>query len=157
MDNQRPRLPNFYITPSNYNELVGGGMWKINDVPLDRLAQVKDHFGMPETVAVFASGLAPRALTGGGTDSAGIDWAKLETNRKPDEPPLNVYHYRIGTPDAQGYPVFGPYINGSIAPHWATLDDLDVYLDQRNPATSGPTTGGGSGVEGGPASAKRLP
>jgi hypothetical protein len=120
--------PNFYITAENFSELVGDGLWTINDVPLQRLAQIKDHFGKVETFALFASGIAPRACTGTEARVGGIDWVRLEKHPKPGEPPLNVYHYLIGPLDERGYPVYGPILNGSIAPHWSELDDLDSYL-----------------------------
>lgn len=94
---------------------------------------MKDHLGKTETFAVFASGVAPQAYTGVEGHVAGIDWVKPERHPKPGEPPLNVYHYGIGPPDEHGYPVFGPIINGSIAPHWADLEDLVVYLNFDDP------------------------
>jgi hypothetical protein len=123
-----PLRPSFYITEENFQELVGNGLWTINDVPLDRLAQIKKFFAKVETVAVFASGLAPRAHTGSEPRVGGIDWVRLETNPKPREASLNVYHYLIGPHDGYGYPVYGPIRNGSIAPHHSELSDLDPYL-----------------------------
>lgn len=122
-----PPLPAFYITEENFKELVGNGLWAINDVPLDRLAQIRKFFAKVETIAVLASGLAPRVHTGTEPCVGGIDWVKLETNPKRGEPSINVYHYLIGPHDGYGYPVYGPIRNGSIAPHHSELEDLDVY------------------------------
>jgi len=131
--NDRPPEPNFYITNENFTGLVGGGLWNINDIPPERWAQVKDHLGGVDTFAVFASGIPPQAATGIGGHIGGIDWVRLESSPKSGEPPLNVYHYGIGQPDDNGYPVFGPIRNGSIAPHWSELEGLDVYLGPNDP------------------------
>jgi hypothetical protein len=55
---------------------------------------------------------------------------RIEGNRVEDEPPLNVYHYGIGQKDANGYPVYGPVKDKTVAPHWSELQDLDVYNQQ---------------------------
>lgn len=122
-----PALPAFRITEENFQALVGNGLWTINDVPLERLAQIRKFFAKVETLAVFASGIAPRAHTGSEPRVGGIDWVKLEPNRKHGETPLNVYHFLIGPHDGIGYPVYAVH-NGSIAPHWSELEDLDPYM-----------------------------
>ena len=119
---------NFYITHENFENLIGPGFWMINDLPPPRWEQIKDHFGEDETLAVFASGTAPtQADPCFGDAIGGIDWVRIESNRKTGEPPLNVYHYVIGPPDEHGYPVYGPVVNGSKAPHWSGLENLHVY------------------------------
>jgi len=121
--------PNFYITIENFGHLIGPGFWRIHEVPLDRLAQIKDHFDDVDTLAVFASGTVPRPdIPPSSVPAGGIDWVRLESNPRAEEPPLNLYHYIIGHPDAHGYPVYGPVRGGSIAPHWSQLEDLEVYL-----------------------------
>jgi hypothetical protein len=60
---------------------------------------------------------------------AGIDWVRMETNLQPNEPPLNVYHYVVGGKNIHGYPVFHCGKKGALAPHWSSLPDLKVYLN----------------------------
>ncbi|MBM3988179.1 MAG: hypothetical protein FJ294_09515 [Planctomycetes bacterium] len=158
-DAPEQRAPNFHISFRNCEALIGAGMWSIIEVPPDRWAAVKDHLGKTETLAVFASGVAPRASPRVEAHIAGIDRVKLEHHPKPGEPPLNVYHYGIGRPDGHSYPVFGPIRNGSTAPHWSDLDDLAVYTDFDQPVgeRAGPATGCGSEAEGGPDATARLP
>lgn len=122
------RNANFYITTENYQHLVGSGLWDIQDLPPERAGQVQAFLNNGDSVAVFASGFAPRAFSASGSGPvAGIDWVRLERNPQPGEPDLNVYHYVVLRPDEHGYPVMGPYRNGTIAPHWAELPDLDRY------------------------------
>lgn len=121
------KQPSFYITESNYKMLVGNGFWAITDLPPDRWDEVRGFFGKPETLAVFASGNAPYAIPSHADEIAGIDWARIESNQKKGEPPINVYHYGIGQKDLYGYPVYGPVIGKTIARHWSELRDLDVY------------------------------
>jgi len=122
--------PNFYITVDNYYQLTGAGFWEINDVPPQRWKQIKDHFGDENTMAVFASGSSPTIITQENNKAiGGIDWVKIERNPKDKEPPLNVYHYVIGKPDNIGYPVYGPYRKGQLAPHHSELEDLGPYLN----------------------------
>jgi hypothetical protein len=122
------RKANFYITAENYRHLCGSGLWDIQDLPSERAEQVQPFLNNGDTIAVFASGLAPRAFSQSGPGPvAGIDWVRLERNPQPSEPDLNVYHYAVLRPDEHGYPVMGPYMHGTIAPHWAELPDLDRY------------------------------
>src|SRR6266566_308601 len=113
--------PNFYITEQNFRNLAGSGYWAIQDVPAERAEQVRGFLNNADTIAVFASGVTPREIHAEGEDVGGIDWVRLETNRKPGEPPLNVYHYVIKQPDNRGFPVYGPFKDGAIAPHWSEL------------------------------------
>jgi hypothetical protein len=120
--------PNFFITKKNFEQLIGPGFWKIQDIPALRAQQIRPFLGSQDTLAVFASGLAPRQLNHISEELiGGIDWVRLESSPKDKEPPLNVYHYVIGKETENGYPVYGPYKDGSIAGHWSCLKDLDIY------------------------------
>ncbi|MBY0588712.1 hypothetical protein K2X85_16180 [bacterium] len=119
--------PNFYITEENFKSLIGPGYWKIEDLPHKHAEQVKPFLGNGDTIGVFASGTPPQGLTGSGKIVAGIDWVRLESNRKVNEPPLNIYHFIIKEPDKHGYPVFACKEGKSIGPHWSELEDLNRY------------------------------
>jgi len=126
-----PPRPNFYITTENFSQLVGPGFWRVQDLPQERWNLVKDYLGSVNTLAVFASGVAPTQQNchqQNGELVGGIDWVRIENRPRTGEPPLNVYHYVIGQPDQFGYPVYGPVKDGSIASHWSDLKDLDVYF-----------------------------
>lgn len=122
--------PNFYVTESGYRALVNGGEWQINDVPLSLAKQIKDHFDVSSSFALFASGLAPEALAEyRGKSVAGMDWVRAEDKPKPGELPLNVYRYLMGSPGKNGYPVFACGHSGVLPPSgWCTLPDLEVYF-----------------------------
>jgi hypothetical protein len=121
---------NFYITPENYAQLVGSGSWAVNDLPPEQWKQIRKHFDNPDTLAVFASGSLPTPIQppSRSVAAAGIDWVRIETDLKPRESALNVYHYIIGSPDQVGYPGYGPFKSGAMAEHWSNLEDLGVYL-----------------------------
>jgi hypothetical protein len=120
--------PNFYITEENFADIVGSGLWAIQDVPPERAEALRAFLNNPDSLAVFASGIAPRQVDRSDTTAVGgIDWVRLEPVRRPGEPPLNVYHFIIGHRDEIGYPVRGPFREGAIAPHYSTLEDLEVY------------------------------
>lgn len=121
--------PNFYITPDNFNAIIGQGYWSIQDIPPDRAEQVRPFLNSVDALGVFASGLAPQALTNGMDVVGGIDFVRLESRRKTNEPPLNVYHYTIMKQNQYGYPVYASRNGGSIAQHWSELKDLDVYWE----------------------------
>jgi hypothetical protein len=124
--------PQFHITEELYRRLIGQGEWRINEIDLSLGEQVRGHFGADDSFAMFASGAYfDPATVQPDTVLGGIDWIRIENNPQPNEVdyPLNVYHYVIGSRDAHGYPVFDCGRQGAIAPHWATLEDLKVYLD----------------------------
>ena len=122
-------IPNFHISVENFKSLVGPGFWEIQDLPPERARQIGDHFADIDTLAVYASGIVPRPdIPPFNVSTGGIDWVRIERNPRPEEPRLNVYHYVIGHPDAHGYPVYGPILGGSIAPHWSHLEDLEAYF-----------------------------
>ncbi len=131
--------PNFYLSHEGYEAFVGSGQWQIEEVPLSIAGKFQHHFGLESSFCVFASGMAlpslevsPQMIVGG------IDWIKQEERPRPAEKPLNVYHYAIGSPAAEGYPVYHLGNNGSIAPHWAELEDLGLYFNQLNGFDSDP-------------------
>lgn len=121
--------PNFWITEDNYFQITGPGYWKINEVPQERLNQLPTPFSLETTVGVFASGVPPYQINEPvAAGIAGVDWFRLEQNPKPNEPELNVYHFIIGNPvPGCGCPVYGPYRNGSIAPHWSRIAEIERY------------------------------
>ncbi len=119
--------PSFYITDENFRSLIGPGFWSIQDLPADRAEQVRPFLSNGDTVGVFASGVPPQTTTVGSDVVGGIDWVRLESRRRDDEPPLNVYHFVIKKPDEKGYPVYACREGKSIAPHWSEWEDLDVY------------------------------
>ncbi|MGB8658129.1 MAG: hypothetical protein WCE90_10160 [Candidatus Zixiibacteriota bacterium] len=123
--------PNFYISHENFKQLIEGpGFWYKNDVPPERWAQVGKHFNNDDSFAVFASGSVVRPVESKGVQAVGgIDWIRLEANPKEGKPQLRVYHYVIYQPDDKGYPVYGPYRDGCLVPHWCyNIDDLiDKY------------------------------
>lgn len=122
------KTPNFYITTQNYNDLIGNGLWSINDNPPDKWSEIKDFFGGNDTLAIFSSGNPPGNLGAFSGPVAGIDWVRIESRPKAGETPLNVYHFSVGHPDVNGYPVYGPILNSTIAPHWSNLEDVYVYF-----------------------------
>lgn len=128
------RTPNFYINQGQFDQLVGPGFWTINELPLPLASRIGAHFGNVDAFAFYCSGvkMPPFGATGN-VPLAGIDWVRMENQPKPHEPPLNVYHYLVGTPGSSGYPVYGPFEEGGLAPHWSELDDLDAYLGARRP------------------------
>ena len=120
--------PNFYITCDNFKLLVGRGFWEIRDIPPERCEQVRPFLNNIDTVGVFASGIAPIYLERSSADDiGGLDRIRLEPNPKDKEPDLNVDHFIIGRPDSNGYPVYGPYKNGGIIPHWPQDNAIDEY------------------------------
>jgi len=122
------RGPNFYISHENFKLIEGPGFWYINDVPVERWAHVGEHFNNKNTLALFASGSVVRPVQSiRGQAVGGIDWIKLEVNPKEKEPPLDAYHYVIVQPDDKGYPVYGPFKDGCLVPHWCDYNDLDKY------------------------------
>ncbi len=125
--------PNFFLSETDYYQLTGPGFYNINEVPADRHRQLPDHFGTPDSFVIFASGVAPYIAQRGGTEAVGgIDWIRLESNRKAGEPPLNVYHFIIGPSGIQGFPVYGPFHNGGIVPHWPSEEyPFDPYPSPR--------------------------
>ena len=132
--------PNFYITEADYRRLILTGSWHINDVPLDVAQQVRGHFGISSSFALFVSGAEadPARIRPEDQVLAGFDWVRNETNPKPGEPDFNVYHYLVGSGSAGRYPVYDCGHSGSVAPGWSTLEDLNVYfaLTGSNPAAS---------------------
>jgi hypothetical protein len=118
---------NFYITEENFRALIGPGYWSIQDLPANRAEQLRPFLSTQDTLGVFASGCPPQVINGGGDVVGGIDWVRLESRRKANELPLNVYHYVIRKPDEYGYPVFACRPGKSIAPHWSEWKELDVY------------------------------
>lgn len=118
--------PNFYITRENFQTLIGPGYWRIQDLPGKRAEQVRGFLDSCDTIGVFASGVAPQGIEDP-DPVGGIDWVRLESRPLEGEPPLNFYHYVIRTPDSSGYPVYGPFKDGAIAPHWGDLKDIDRY------------------------------
>ena len=121
--------PNFYITEDNFKSLIGPGFWLIQDLPAEGCQQVRPFLSSEDTLAVFSSGTPPHAMNVMSNVVAGIDWVRLESNRRSNEPPLNVYHFVILKPDVRGYPVYACREGKSIAKHWSELEDLDVYID----------------------------
>lgn len=123
--------PNFFITEQQYRDLIITGSWHINEVPLEKAEKVKAHFGIESSFALFASGKQadPAMIRAEDSVLAGIDWIRHETNPMPGEPPLNVYHYFVGSGSAGLYPVYHCGHSGSIAPGWSTLDDVMVYVN----------------------------
>ena len=125
-----PKAPNFYITEGDYRRLVPTGSWHINEIPLKIGREIRAHFGISSSFAMFASGAEadPTRIRPEDTVLAGIDWIRHETNPKPGEPPLNVYHYFVGSGSAGLYPVYDCGHSGSLAPGWSTLNDIAIYL-----------------------------
>jgi hypothetical protein len=122
--------PNFYITEQGYRALIKSGGWQINDVPLQLATLIKGHFGISTSFALFSSGLAPEAIpTQAGGIVAEYDWIKTEDNPKRGEQPLNAYHYLVGSPQGEVYPIFHCGHSGVLTPSgWCNLDDLDIYF-----------------------------
>ena len=58
----------------------------------------------------------------------GIDWLKLEPNRRKGEPLLNVYHYAIGMPSGDWYPVYGSYKDGALISHYPDEKEIEKYF-----------------------------
>ena len=132
-----PSRPSFYITAANFLTLIGPGFWQLNDVPPSRWKQIKNHFGAADTLAIYASGELP--AIGGSGSPGGVDWIRLEGNRREDEPDLNAYHYVIGQPTGDVYPVFGPYRKGARVKHWCDEAALESYFNSiENASGDGP-------------------
>jgi hypothetical protein len=120
--------PNFYITEETFRALIGPSYWAIQDLPPARAEQVRPFLNSGDTLGVFACGIPPQAAVSE-EKVGGIDWVRLESRPKAEEPPLNVYHYVIKRPDAFGYPVFACREGGSIAPHWSEWENLEPYWE----------------------------
>jgi hypothetical protein len=120
--------PNFYITQDVYAELAKRGEWKVNEVPLASGELIRNFFGDQKTFALFSSGLAPEAIAKSGELVAGVDWVRVETNPKKDEPPLNINRYMIGSKEGDKYPVYHCGHSGTPEGGWVNLEDLDSYL-----------------------------
>lgn len=120
--------PNFYITQDVYAELAKRGEWKVSEVPLQSGQLIRDFFGEQKTFAMFSSGLSPDAIAKPGELVAGVDWVRIETNPKKNEPPLNINRYMIGGKEGDKYPVYHCGHNGTPGSGWAKLEDLDAYL-----------------------------
>ena len=120
--------PNFYITQDVYTALAQRGGWKVNEVPLASGELIRNFFGDQKTFALFSSGLSPDAIAKSGDLVAGVDWVRIETNPKKDEPPLNINRYMVGSIEEGKYPVYHCGHSGTPNSGWAKLDDLDVYL-----------------------------
>lgn len=120
----------FYLKALEYETLVGSGNWIINEIPLSIAAEIKDHFGIDTSFCLLASGIGmqPNFHAKQGDIIGGIDWVKIEDKPRSGETPLNVYHYVIGSETPDGFPVFYHGNKGALAPHWSTLNDLDVYF-----------------------------
>lgn len=121
--------PNFYITDCAYWLLVGKGGWHINELDLTTAKLVRGHFGINDSFAMFASGVFVPPNDAAPHIIAGIDWIRMETKPQINEPPLNIYHYIVSSRDIHGYPVFDCGEKGALAPHWSSLPDLKVYLN----------------------------
>jgi len=121
--------PNFYITDYSYWLLIGKGGWRITELDLSTAQLVRGHFGANDSFAMFASGVFVNPNDVTPKIIAGIDWIRMETKPQINEPPLNIYHYTVGSKEAGGYPVFNCGKRGALAPHWSSLPDLKVYLD----------------------------
>ena len=122
--------PNFYITDYAYRLLVGNGGWRINELNLTTAKLVRGHFSANDSFAMFTSGVFVSPNNGATPIIiAGIDWIRMETKPQINEPPLNIYHYIVGSKDTNGYPVFDCGKKGALAPHWSSLPDLNVYLN----------------------------
>jgi hypothetical protein len=120
--------PKFYITKENFLSLIGPGFWSIQDLPNERAEQVRPFLAGDDTLGVFASGSPPQAMLGMESVVGGIDWVRLESHRKCQEPPINVYHFVIKCADQHGHPVYACKEGKSIAPHWSEWSDLDGYM-----------------------------
>jgi hypothetical protein len=130
-------MPNFYIDDDNFKSLIGDGYWSIQDLPNDRAEQVRPFLASDDTIGVFASGCPPTSSPHASNVIGGIDWVRLESNLKPGEPPLNVYHFVIKQPDEHGYPVYACRNGNSIAPHWSKWKNIDVYLKKDDDPPNG--------------------
>ena len=122
--------PNFFLTEDAFQTLVGGGNWKIKEIPLNVAAEeIKDHFGINTSFCVFASGTSIPPQSGMSKKVvAGIDWVRQEDKRKHGETELNIYHYIILAKTEDGYPVFHFGANDTVAPHRSELEDLKIYF-----------------------------
>jgi hypothetical protein len=128
MSTERLR-PNFYLTEEKFKTLVGPGDWRINEIPLDLAAEIKDHFGTDTSFCLLTSGTALVPDTPNDNLAvAGIDWIRQEDRLRPGEKPLNVYHYVIMQRTDKGHPVFYLGKKDTVAPHWSELEDLKVYF-----------------------------
>ena len=62
----------------------------------------------------------------------GIDVLTRETKPKVEknEPAGNAYHYIVRKIKHEQYPyeLYGPFDDGTIAPHWFDYEDLILYL-----------------------------
>lgn len=120
--------PNFYIDEHAVDVLIGRGGWKVEDIPLDVASRIRKHLGNSDVLAVFSSGIKlPPISQSGHPWRVGIDVVRIESKPKRGEPHLNVYHYAVGNRDASGlYPAY-EIEDGGLAPHWADLEDLEIY------------------------------
>lgn len=129
MSSERLR-PNFYLTNEKFKTLIGLGDWKINEIPVDLAAEIKDRFGPDTSFCLLTSGTALVPDTP--TDASavgGIDWIRQEDRLRPGEKPLNAYHYVVMPKTDGGYPVFYMGKKATVAPHWSELEDLKVYFN----------------------------
>lgn len=140
------RKREFSIPEEEYSTFIGGDVdFQIREIPLCDAERILKCFGdKVQTFVVYGSGLAqlspeqeadmPDVGFLDGYEVGGIDWVRLEGNRKAQEPPLNVYHFAIryknGRNGVDG-PLYCVYEgkHGCLAPHWAELDDLGIYFE----------------------------
>jgi hypothetical protein len=121
--------PNFYLSETEFQILVGSGKWEINEIPLPIATQIRKHFGIDTSFCVLSSGVASVPPPGPDDEPvAGVDWIRNEDKPQPNEPPFNVYHSMITRKTSKGYPVFHMGKDQTVAPHWSELDDLKVYF-----------------------------
>jgi len=114
------------ITKDQLELLTGDGKWQINDIPRS------EWIGLPEwmskgCVGVMASGSMDQSRISHGLEAiGGIDWLRSETQPREGEPEGNAYHYVI-TEVKGHYYLHGPFLDGTLVPHWFTSNDLENY------------------------------
>jgi hypothetical protein len=138
----RPRQPNTFLSDSEFEIVRATDDWKTSETCRELWKLLPQWMGNDETVGLYTSGSlnSPR-LEGGHNVVAGIDRARHETKPMKDEPEINMYHWFVAAKTTNPktgnleYPVYGPFIGGTRAPHWTTLDELSAAykLDGSSP------------------------
>ena len=127
----KKKTPKLKIHVEKLTEIIGKGFWKRKDVPPEEWGEIAPFLGEEKTFGVLISGMINQPVESHGRKDiiAGFDWIRIESNPRPSEPELNIYHFIVETPDDEGWcNIYGHYNEGAHLPHWADLEYIPSII-----------------------------